>query len=474
MAVGVIVVVLLSRLWFIAHREINIDEFEHAHASWAFAHGQVPYRDFFEHHTPWLYFAAAPTFAHVRVETNASAAISWLLGARAAMFALTVAIIALVYRLGVLWSDRFGAMIGATLLATSSQFLDVMLEFRPDVPALLCSVVALIFTIRAWRSTRRATAALLFAAGGGALGAALMFTQKYVFIGPGYGAALIVYLATSRTASERWSRVAGVAAFVVGVAVPIAVTAAWFAAHAALGPFVRYNFQENVRLNTYWFWPFPKIVDNFRHSPGLLIPGAAGFVQAARTLRTERNERTVLVATAASLFLGLGVMGRAYEQYFVMFFPHLAVFGGAFVERYANNVNRARVALAALTALVFLNFFTGFHSNARQLADLTYVTERTRPTDVTFAASAGPGVFRPHAWYYFFHSGPFATDREAADIASAIVGGRVRPRIVLLEDLEMPIPPAVWKYVTANYRQVSPLLWDRDVSGDRTNTAAKD
>jgi hypothetical protein len=127
----------------------------------------------------------------------------------------------------------------------------------------------------------------------------------------------------------------------------------------------------------------------------------------------------------------------------------------------ARGLRAARTALAATVALSLGNMARGFHSNAPQLADLTYVIERTRPTDTSFAASAGPAVFRPHAWYYFFHSGPFASEQERADLAAAIESGRLRPQIVVLDDYELPIPPAVWHYVRLHYRQVGPMLYER-------------
>jgi 4-amino-4-deoxy-L-arabinose transferase-like glycosyltransferase len=39
---------------------VQLDEFEHLHAAWLVSHGQTPYADFFEHHTPLFYFLGAP------------------------------------------------------------------------------------------------------------------------------------------------------------------------------------------------------------------------------------------------------------------------------------------------------------------------------------------------------------------------------------------------------------------------------
>src|SRR5262249_50398546 len=142
----------------------------------------------------------------------------------------------------------------------------------------------------------------------------------------------------------------------------------WFADRQALDFFVRFNFNENVRLNAYWFSPLPKIVANVLHSSGLVISGAAGFAQACASVRRRPDERVVLVATAAGLLLGLGLMGRAYEQYFVMFFPHFAVFGGSFVVEQARRLTpppdryrapcRAALFVVPIACLIALVIFS--------------------------------------------------------------------------------------------------------------------
>jgi len=193
LALMVTAAVLFSRVWFIFHRAMDVDEFEHAHAAWCVARGQLPYVDFFEHHTPWLYLLFAPTFRYFATDTDPAAAVSWFLFARLAMLAMTTVIVLLVYRLAVMSRDHFTGVLAAALITTASQFLDTMLEFRPDVPASLCFLTSLVLAIGASRAGRWNVAAVAFILSGPALGGALMFTQKYVFVLPGFGAALLVY-----------------------------------------------------------------------------------------------------------------------------------------------------------------------------------------------------------------------------------------------------------------------------------------
>ena len=521
-----IIAILASRLWFIVYRAIDLDEFEHAHATWCVSRGLVPYADFFEHHTPWLYGLFAPAFPHFATDTDPAAIASLFTDLRLAMWAMTAAIIALVCGLGALWRDRFTGVLAAVLIATASQFLDSMLDFRPDVPGLLCFVLSLALATRAWRSTRPDSAGAWFILSGLAFGAALMFTQKYVFALPGFAAALLAYIAYGTTVRSLPWRTLGAVLFVLGALAPIGFTAWWFLAHHALDAFVRANVDVNVRLNAARFSPVPGLLKNALHTPALYVLGAAGFVAAVREHRARLQDGGLVpILTAASLFAGLVVMGRAYDQYFVMFFPHLAVFGAAWgsdaVQRLAPPV-RARAALravlvlaplaslaalitftdapgssqgasmiaaftlaavlaalsawqwlngrttraacvgvAALAALATGNLARTFDPIGPQLVDIAYVTQHTQPTDALLGAAAGPGVFRPHATYYFFNSGPFTSEAEQADLVDALATGRMRPKIVMLDPLPYPLPPGVWAYVRAHYRHVRRTMYER-------------
>src|SRR4051812_10153867 len=85
LAVLVTAALLLARVWFLAHRALDLDEYEHAHAAWSVARGLVPYRDFFEHHPPAFYVLFAPVFAAATTTTDPAAAVRALMVARAAM-----------------------------------------------------------------------------------------------------------------------------------------------------------------------------------------------------------------------------------------------------------------------------------------------------------------------------------------------------------------------------------------------------
>src|SRR5687768_8011789 len=54
---------VIARIVLTLHREFNVDEFQHLHASWMLHLGFLPYKDFWENHAPLLYFLTAPVLS---------------------------------------------------------------------------------------------------------------------------------------------------------------------------------------------------------------------------------------------------------------------------------------------------------------------------------------------------------------------------------------------------------------------------
>lgn len=435
---------LLSRLWFLGHRSFDIDEFEHAHAAWTLAQGSLPYRDFFEHHTPGLYLAFAPLLARLRPETGVGAAVRALTLCRLGMWVLTVAAGALTYTAGARWRGRATGAVAALALVTSIQFVDSMLEFRPDVPAVCAVTLAVACALesaRAERDTPRTAWALV---SGLALGAALMCTQKALFAAPG----LFLAIAMQR-------RMRDIVAFAAGTAIPVVAVAAWFAGRGALAPFYYYNVTMNGRLNGDRMSPFPRLWSSIARNPPLYALGAAGLI---RGVRGRRRADTALVATAVSLSIGLVVIGKPWDQYYALLLPLLALLAAdealSLLVRTRRQPAVAAAGLAVVVLLATVNLWTSFHSNAGQIAELTYVMEHTGPADTVLSGTVGGGVFRPHAWFYFFLVGPFASDREYAALVAALESGTIRPRIVLLDSFLAKAPPPLPAFVRTHYVHV--------------------
>ncbi|HKB11952.1 MAG TPA: glycosyltransferase family 39 protein [Vicinamibacterales bacterium] len=501
-ALTIAAALLLSRVWFLAHRAIDLDEYEHGHAAWSVARGLIPYRDFFEHHPPALYLLSAPLFAAPATATDAAAAAGALMRARAAMWLMTFAAVGIVYRLGLLLRDRrdgaihlqadrcrarrggdvnesdrdgrLGAAFAVALLLGSSQFVESMLEFRPDVPAVLCLLLTIWCVVGAagGRDDSRSRARLL--AGGVAYGAALLFTQKVLFAAPGLGVALLLR-----------RRVAPPILVAIGAMLPIVATAWWFSGHGALAPLAYYTITFNRHLNADGFSPFPRLLSNIVQQPALYVLGVAGIVTSVRVrptrFRVRRRakplrraavarltpsrdiefetgfSRTVILSTSVSLIAGIFIIGRSYDQYYALLLPLLAVLGGSCAaDRFdAAPPRRSLVAGAALVAVAVWCLAVSarrFEPIEPQLEEIAFVLQRTAPADAYFGASPGAALFRPHAWYFFFMTARFASDRDFADVLHAFETGRLRPPLVVRNRLEEQMPPSLVAYIDGHYR----------------------
>jgi 4-amino-4-deoxy-L-arabinose transferase-like glycosyltransferase len=438
--------------------------------------GLLPYLDFFEHHPPGLYLLSAPIFADLDVATRVPAAVRALTLARAAMWLITVLSVVVVYRIGVTIHGALSGALAAMLLATSSQFLESMLEFRPDVPAVASLIVSIWCAVGAGdveESLRRDVR--LFAAGC-AFGAALLFTQKAIFAAPGLGLALVAR-----------RRALPVALFAAGVTVPIAITMWWFASHHALQPLWYYTVILNGRLNAERFSPLPRLVSHVVQQPATYVLGAIGIavrLKSDTTLTTVRLKadttgdtattipfvsgfsRTVVVFTALSLIAGIFIIGKAHDQYYALLLPLLAIAGGAVAaDRCLRAPRRGFIApalmigCAALSLAISARAFTPI---GPQLADLAFVIEHTTPTDAYLGGSPGPALFRPHGWFYFFLTGDFATAAEYTDLLRSLRSGDLRPRLIVRDRyLAQHAPPALLAYIDAHFDRARGDLYMR-------------
>ena len=187
------------RLPLIETRGYNPDELEHLHWSWCVWRDLVPYVDYFDHHTPWLHFFLAQLFDFYDVERLPADALGFTFMARHLMWLAAAASLGLTFLLGRSWHDARTGLVAALLLNNTAFFLSKSFEIRPGVPAtalLLLSVwLALLGSRRAVASEPGGRPRLFVS--GLALGAAVMLTQKVVFVGPGY-AAIVFWLLLDR------------------------------------------------------------------------------------------------------------------------------------------------------------------------------------------------------------------------------------------------------------------------------------
>jgi hypothetical protein len=455
---AVVALFLLLRGPLLFKHAFDPDEFQHLHSAFCIAHGLVPYRDYFDHHTPWLHLVLAPGLRLVRVEQDPQRAVAAIFVARALMWALSGAIVWLTYRLGLLWRGAATGLLAAALLTLIELFPDKTLEIRPDVPAcvalLACWVLAL--------DGRRPLLA------GVCGGAALMFTPKAAFALPG------VLMAVTGLGVA--------AAFLLGTLLPVLVTLLGFAAVGAAHDFVAASLFANVAWKTR-FSPVPVLASLAHDNTAISVLAGLGATLCVARLAASRCRRDAFVVIEALALLGGGfVIPIPYAQYFVPLLPLLALLAAdaleSLVERIPESRRGATLALAlVLLALPPLSVAATIlrPDNARvadKLRKLRYAMNASRPGDAFLDGFSGLGVFRPHAFRFFFLHDEMRAQLSAADVAQLVNGlrdGTIAPVLVAADADLRAVSPELRGFLQASYASTAqpPLLKLRELWIDK-------
>jgi hypothetical protein len=467
--------VFLTWLPALFHRHFDPDEFEHAHAAWSLFQGLVPYRDFFEHHTPWYYYLLALVMRWFPVANAFESARHFLLLGRGLSLLVTVVSVGLVVRLGSRWQGRKVGLLAGLLLVLQPMFFDKSIEIRPDVPALalfmggLCLLLpgmARLASSAPWRRRR-------FLLAGLSLGAAVMCTQKALFVLPGLLTGLALWsLVGGRTRQADPAGDAGAAPgvgarsmlillFLVGVCLPVLLTWVTFALHHAGDAFITNNFLLNARWKPIQTHQLPVLLST--SGPVLALGVLGGVVLLVRVFRGKGPDDgglLLLLSTLGGLFAGAFVIPSAWAQYYLMPLPLICLFAAHAMVVAVELAGRARhlVLVLALIGLAVLPARKLRHSldlrNDRQLARLRHVIETTRPDDIVMDGWEGTGVFRPHAFHYFFlHRETLAMlpQRELAMFLGALERGAIRPSLIAVDRHLMALGPRFHTFLRTRY-----------------------
>jgi hypothetical protein len=469
-------------------RGFDPDEFEHLHGAWCIAHGLWPYRDYFEHHTPWLWLAIAPFFALVDVDHDPDKAVAFVLAARGAMWTLGCVALALTFRLGRLCAGPQAGWLAAAMLSVTLAFVEKTIEIRPDVPALVCLLGSWAATVSALRDAPPGRGTRWRLGGAGLLlGAAILFTQKAVFTLPATIALLVWWIVDRRQPGSRRVRATGLAFFAAGMTLPVAVTLAGFAGHTGVAAFVHFN----VVLNARWrvrFSPLPAMRRIVAENLALVCLAMLGWVRASRRLPSAdalgRGDALLVLQTLA-LLAGAFAIPVPQLQYFLMVLPLVAILAGqTLVEAAESLVRRPRrptfphafaraaatmLGLAIVAAPPLADLAKSLHPAypkvQDQLARLRLVLALTTPSETVMDGFTGAGVFRRHAYYYFFlHDEVRALlgGPEMDDLRRALRDGLIAPAVVLFDFDLQDLSREVKSFVEENYEPAGdPLVWRR-------------
>jgi hypothetical protein len=457
----------LARIPLVWLRFFDPDELQHAHDAWCVYRGMLPYRDFFEHHTPWYYYALSPFYRWFAVDTSFESAKHFLFFGRGLSLVMAMLSILLVILIGRRLEDRKVGLLAGLFLTGQHVFTQKTLEMRPDVLALPFFLGGLWFLLRGLakstdgtkRRTKRSLPSFLWA--GLCLGAAIMCTQKMLFVLPGLLLGLGLWSLFAATKAGVGPRVGATAMLMLGLAVPGTLTWAAFALHGSGGAFIANNFLLNSK------WKFVVNEQLFRvletSWPVLVLALLGAAVSLYRFVRSEQRSfgGLVLFCTLAGLIAGIVVVPVAHRQYYLILLPIVCLFGAkglTFLVELARERAHSWLLILATLPLLVLPIVDLRESlarrNDRQLARLRYVFESTKPTDAVMDGWEGTGVFRPHAFYYhFIHEelGPMLSQARVDAYLDDLESGRNRPRLIALDENLIGLGSRFLKLVKCNY-----------------------
>lgn len=452
----------VARISLIPLRVFDPDEFEHSHAAWSVFKGLLPYRDFFEHHTPWYYFGLSPFFHWFAVDQTFESARHFLLFGRVVSLVLAALSVVLVIAVGRLVAHRRVGLLTGLFVAAQPVFIQKTLEIRPDVPALLFFVAALWFLLRGLLEVGEAATSRLrwFLGGGLCLGAAIMCTQKMLFVLPG------AFLGLGLWALAGGRRALGARAFAVlivglGVAVPALFTWIGFAIQGGGRQFLYNNFFLNARFQLRSFRGVQATLKTSWPILVLSLLGAGVALYRFSRAKQRRYGDVLLLCILGGLIAGIVLVPVVYEQYCLVPLSIACLFaaqGLSFLVDLVQERARAWVLVCAilpLSALPVLNLAWSFnHRNDRQLARLRYVFEHTGPADTVLDGWLGTQVFRPAPLYYFFMHRELLgalPDRDKEAYLGPLESGKVRPSLITLDDELLALGPRFSTFLRTHY-----------------------
>ena len=484
------------RLVYVHHATIAPDELQHLHAAFLVSLGRTPYVDFFENHTPLFYYIAGPLLRHSALNFETVIA--------ARVIAMNVGLLTMVVA-ALWWGKSLGAPAARItfmlLIANFFLFAVGSLSYLDTYAALALMISAVLLVVEPPRILNYFCSAF-------ALGVALLFTQKAVAACP--AAAFIV------CSQLTWQgKLIPIEALKLAIAYAAGAFAAFVLLVLVIGEtsipaFVQYGIMINLRSHLthlsgrelIWL-----LVSDFP----LFVFAGIGVAARLRGIianptRLERID--IAVIYLVSLALGALCLPSVWQEYFILAVPFAGIIAAgvlsAFIEEDRLPISVVLIAAASLAVDVVSREYLGvppLHrltiiaagvgltlivvgsifsrawrlyavvsaifmlsaleqldhfdraSNTEQRDKLNYILSHSSIADAVFDGYSGLGVFRPHAyhfWYLHEEIQPFLTkSQRKEDIISMLE--IVQPKFVILDNYVSSLDPAVGQYIRSRY-----------------------
>jgi hypothetical protein len=95
--------------------------------------------------------------------------------------------------------------------------------------------------------------------------------------------------------------------------------------------------------------------------------------------------------------------------------------------------------------------------NTNELQSLRYAIEKTSPTDTMMDGFSGIGVFRPHAYFYWYLDPEIIgmmTDEQKRQLLADLQTGKLAPRYLIMDSFLDDVLSPIRSYVSSNFSMV--------------------
>lgn len=383
---GVVVLLIFSNSLY---RWFNHDELEAIHSSWKILKGEIIYVDFFQHHHPFLYYTLGPLLKVFGESTRT------LVFFRVIIFVLYILILWVTYNIVLLLFDsKKKGLLSLILLSCITTFFEKAIEVRPDVPQVFFGLVAIYFFVV--QHKRKATKYTLL--GSVSLGISFLFLQKTLFLMIAILLLQLVRLYTKRTTFTTicvyWC------CFILSL-----LPYLYYIFHNGfMSDYVLYNWIININFLDS-FSPIRGLVRSYKQNPVVWTFFALGVLFSRGYIVKE------VCALSFILLLAVFLVKAPYEQYYMMFFPLMAIIAGHGLVCTINNnlaINSIASFAVAGVAMIILCKNLVMTTNTHQVEKMEYVISNTNRSDYVYDGDIQFNVFRKDIDFFWYSIHPNA------------------------------------------------------------------
>ena len=383
-------------LLFAGYRHFNNDEFQFIHSVWYVAQGFRPYADFFSIMHPLLYYLAVPVLVLFGYTTAAVVAL------RIFIFCQTACVLGVVYLIaGKVTPSRESRLLSMVALMSFSIFLRKASEFRPDVPMVLCWLIAVYCLLTFLRTSQKR----YLAACGLSEAIALLFSNKAVL------SLAVLAIVLGWLLVRRKIKPAPLLYFIVAFALPVLAFLLHLVATGAFDDYILTNWRYHLEYN-------------FLHSPFIPLGSLAGehgslpksapfwmlsiVAPIVILIKRDTSVEAKVVALAGLLLLALPfTTTRTGARMFLPAIVLQSISIGHFLticfERLGwRPLYRLALIGTVLVVPMLLTEGTDFRSNREQLATIDFVLKNSDESDRVYDSYGVYNVFRPDLHYVWY------------------------------------------------------------------------